>query len=410
MSNYRPLIQPGILTMQKIVGFIIWLIVTLFVIYQFTLTTTAAVFATSIKDSLHVNDIGVSITAGAFILGYACMQIPAGYLLDKFNARFVVSAGILILTLGSLLTSYSTNLTLYALSNLIEGIGASFSFIAAAVLTAQWFSTKTFPILFGLTQTLSCLFAGILHYYFTLELDTHSWNDIYQTLALFGIILFGVALLIVKTPAGFQRENTVSIKSSLISVLSNKQILLCCFAGATSFGILLAYASLWYMPIESYYSVKNLQAVMISGIIFAGIGIGTPILGFLSNRAHSRVKIVHITLTLGIMVLLLGIYYPHNTTVTLLPIQIISFLIGFLLSGSMLFYTMVSEIATDANRGVAIGTLNTAVFLVNTLMLFIPYLFITETAKEFFTYLWILPFILLTSLLTLHFIRDTYRG
>src|SRR5437870_4659697 len=186
--------------MQKFYGFIVWLIATLFVIYQFTLNTTAAVFATTIKSSLHANDIGVSLSAGAFILGFACMQIPAGFLLDKFNARYVVSAGILILTIGSLMISYSTNMTMFTVSNLIEGIGASFSFIAAAVLTSQWFSSKTFPILFGCTQTFSCIFAGILHYYFTVALGTHSWNEIYFTLACFGCILFIISLLIVKTP------------------------------------------------------------------------------------------------------------------------------------------------------------------------------------------------------------------
>lgn len=395
--------------MQKIYGFIVWLIATLFVIYQFTLTTTAAVFATAIKSSLQANDIGVSISAGAFILGFACMQIPAGYLLDKFNARYVVSAGILILTLGSLLISYSTNMTMFTFSNLIEGIGASFSFIAAAVLTSQWFSSKMFPILFGCTQTLSCIFAGVLHYYFTYALNTHTWNDIYRSLAYSGLILFAVALFIVKTPAGFQRGNSISIKESLVSVLLNKQILLCCLAGATSFGILLAYASLWYMPIQVYYSVDTLEAVLISSIIFAGIGIGTPIMGWISNYVKSRVMVIHITLILGTMALLVGIYYPHVTTNTLIPVKIISFLIGFILSGSMLFYTMVSEIANDKNRGVAIGALNTCVFLANTIMLFVPYLFITETSKEFFTYLWTLPFLILISILTLYFIRDTYE-
>jgi hypothetical protein len=59
---------------------------------------------------------------------------------------------------------------------------------------------------------------------------------------------------------------------------------------------------------------------------------------------------------------------------------------------------------------VAISVLNTAVFLFNTLMMFIPYLFITVISKEFFTYLWTLPFCILFSLLLVYFIRDTYRA
>lgn len=398
-----------IMDMLKIYGSIIWLIATLFVVYSFSLNTAAAVFSIAIKASLHANDINVSIAAGAFILGFACMQIPAGYLLDKFNARFVVSSGVFLLALGNICISFSNTLLIFTLSNFIEGLGASFAFIAAAILISQWFKPKTFPILFGLTQTLSCILAGITHYYFSIELAQHSWNVIYRWLAIFGFILFVLSLLFIKSPAKPHNEKNISLKNSFMSVICNKQIILSCLAAATSFGVLLAYASYWYLPIQIYYAVNNIDAVIISGIIFAGIGIGTPLMGWLSNHVKSRTAVIHITLITGTMALLIGIYAPHLPIKSLIPIQIISFLIGFLLSGSMLFYTMVSEIASDKNRGVAIGALNTAVFLSNTLMLFIPYVFITETSKEFFTYLWILPLLILTSILLLYFIKDTYE-
>src|SRR5690242_1910770 len=148
---------------NSLYGIIVWLIATLFVIYAFCLNTAASVFQESIQSSLHLSNVAVSIAMGAFIVGFACMQIPAGYLLDRFNARYVVSTGVFLLALGNILISYSDNLILFSLSNLIQGIGGSFAFIAVAVLISQWFPAKYFPILFGLTQTLSCILSGILH-------------------------------------------------------------------------------------------------------------------------------------------------------------------------------------------------------------------------------------------------------
>lgn len=393
--------------MHKVYGSIVWFIATLFVVYSFCLNTASAVFSEAIKTSLEAGNLGVSIATGAFILGFACMQIPAGYFLDKFNARLVVSAGVFLLAIGNIIISYSENLVVYTLSNFLQGIGASFAFIAAAVLISQWFSAKIFPILFGLTQTLSCVLAGIIHYYFMLALTTYAWSDIYRGLAVFGFTLFILALAIVKSPSGYKHEENISLSESLSLILKNKQILLCSIAAATSFGVLLAYAGLWYLRVQTYYSVENLQAVIISGMIFFGIGVGTPLLGWLSNVVKSRLMVIHTTLCLGAMALLLGIYLPHFGVKTLIISQIISFLIGFFLSGSMLFYTMVSEISTNKTRGVAIGVLNTAVFLFNTLMLFIPYLFVTALSKDFFTYLWILPFFVIFSLLLIYFIKDT---
>ncbi|KTC83444.1 MFS transporter [Legionella cincinnatiensis] len=391
--------------MHKLYGSLVWLIVTLFVVYSFCLNTAAAVFSEPIKQTLSTSDYGVSIATGAFILGFACMQIPAGYFLDKFSPRIVVSGGVFLLAFGNIFISIADNLPVFTFANLIQGVGASFAFVAAAVLISQWFSTKVFPILFGLTQTLSCILAGVLHYYFKVELISHTWNEIYQKLAIFGIILFILSLIIVRAPN--KKDTSVSLKSSLLFVFKNKQILLCSLAAAMSFGVLLAYASLWFMPIQNYYSVDTLQSILISSLIFAGIGIGTPLLGWLSNAVKSRLMIIHITLVTGTMALLLGIYLPHYNTSADIITKIVSFFIGFLLSGSMLFYTMVNEISSDNTRGVAISVLNTAVFLFNTLLLFIPYLFITTVSKEFFTYLWILPFFILFSILLIYFIKDT---
>jgi len=395
--------------MKKIYRSLVWFVATLFVVYAFCLNTAAAVFSEAIKLSMHASDFGVSIATGAFILGFASMQIPAGYLLDKFNARFVVSGGIFLLALGNILISLSNNLIIFSFSNLLQGIGASFSFIAAAVLISQWFPEKLFPILFGLTQTLSCISAGLIHYYFTLALKIYTWNSVYQSLAYFGFILLVLALLIVKTPKGYKRSKNLSLAKSLATVLKNKQIILCSLAAATSFGVLLTYASFWYLPIQTFYAVDKLQAVILSGMIFVGIGLGTPVLGWLSNTLKSRTMIIHTTLVLGVMTLLLGLYLPHFSISTLIIIKMVSFLIGFFLSGSMLFYTIVSEISSDSTRGVAISVLNTAVFLFNTLLLFVPYIFVTFVSTQFFTYLWVLPFFAMLSILLIYFVKDSFK-
>lgn len=394
--------------MKSIYGFIVWFIATLFVVYSFCLNTAAAVFSDAIKTSLHATSVGASLASSAFILGFALMQIPAGYLLDKLNARYVVSAGILVLAVGNVITSYAGNLVIFSISNFIQGVGASFSFVAAAVLISQWFSPKSFPVLFGLTQALSCILAGIIHYYFTLALSTVTWNVIYHQLSLMGFGLLVLSILLVKSPADLKREAGVSLFKSLSVVCGSAQIWLCAFAAALSFGVLLSYASFWYFPVQLFYSVTHIQSVITSAMIFVGIGIGTPILGWYSNILKSRMMVIHVTLVVGVIALMLGIYLPHYNFNTLVISKVISFCIGFFLSGSMLFYTIASEISSNATRGVAISVVNTTVFLFNTLMLFVPYLFITQDSKQFFTYLWMLPVFVMISILLIYFIKDSY--
>ncbi|MFN7096384.1 MAG: MFS transporter [Gammaproteobacteria bacterium] len=398
--------------MQKaLYGSLVWILATLFVVYSFSLNTAAAVFSASIKTSFGINNLGVTLALAAFIVGFACMQIPAGYLLDRFNARYVMSSGVFILSLGSLLISFSDNLFLFAIANFAQGIGASFAFIGAGKLISQWFAPNMFPILFGITEAISCIGAGILHSVFVMELHNHSWNTIYQALAVFGFILFILTIIVVKSPASEMKANqTISLIDSLKTVCKNSQLWLCALTAATSFGVLLVYASFWYMPIQEFYSVVQTQALIISGMVFVGIGIGLPFLSWLSNRMQSRKLILHVSLVVGAMTVLLGIYLPHYQINTLIIIKIVSFLIGFSLSGSMLLFTVVSELSSDSTRGVALGIINSSVFLFNTFLMFIPLLFMTAFSQTFLTYLWVLPFCILIAILFLYFIKETYQS
>lgn len=394
---------------KTIFGVLAWFLATLFVVYAFCLNTAAAVFSETIKTSLNISTVEASIAVGAFIIGFALMQIPAGYLLDRYNAKFVVGGGVFLLAVGNILISFSHTFILFSLANLLQGIGASFAFIAAGILISQWFPIRLFPILFGLTQTISCVSSGIIHYVFVQVLKTHVWNDIYRGLAIFGIILLVLILLLLKSPAKEKNISSVSLKKSLDIVCRNPQVWLCAIAAAASFGILLAYGGFWYMTVQHFYNVSVEDAFIISGLIFAGIGIGTPLWGWISNYFKSRIMILHISLVLGVMVLLLGIYLPHYHVDTLAIIKVVSFLIGLLLSGSMLFYTVVSEFSSNNTRGVALSITNTAVFLTNTIMMFVPLLFVTVISNKFFTYLWVLPFFCMISILLLYFVRETFN-
>lgn len=395
-------------TTNTLQGGIIWCIATLYVVYSFCLNTAAAVFSDAIKTSLNINLYEISIATGAFILGFACLQIPAGYLLDRYDARYVVSFGVLLLGAGNVASSFSNSFVLFTGANFIQGVGASFAFIAAAVLISQWFTKKLFPILFGLVQSVSCISAGLLHYFFTILLNTYNWKEIYLIMAGFGLILLILSLLFIKSPAQFKNKKVISLKLSFSLSFKNKQIMLCSIAAATSFGVLLSYASFWYLNVQQYYLVSKLDAFVISGIIFVGLGIGTPLLAWFSNIIKSRITVLHLSLVLGTMAFLLGLFLPHFNSNNLFIIKTISFFIGFFLSGSMLFYTIVNETATDNYRGVALSILNTFVFLFNTLMMFIPLLFIITPTTLFYNYLWTLPFCVLVSILLLYFIEETY--
>ncbi len=206
--------------MRKFAGVLAWFFATLFVIYGFSLSTAASVFSGAIKSSLSLSDIQVSYAIGSFVIGYACMQIPAGYLLDRYKARYIVSLGILILALGNYLASTSSSLLFFSIANLIQGVGASFGFVSVGILISQWFSSKLFPVFFGLTQTLSFVASSFIHYYLLRILQSHSWNDVYFYLTFFGLGMLILSLLFIKNNPELDRGEASSLFKALKTVCS----------------------------------------------------------------------------------------------------------------------------------------------------------------------------------------------
>jgi|GEM_PF-1972627 len=393
---------------HRIQGLFIWFLLTLFCIYAFSLNTAAAVFSNSIEITFHTTHLATTLATGSFILGYALMQLPVGYFLDRFNPRWIVGMGIFLLALGNLLTSLSTHLAFYTLWNFLQGVGASFSFLSLTILMAQWFSKKAFPILIGFSETLIFIFAGILHYVLSTLLSNFSWVQVYKELALFGLILLFISLFFIRSPSHHEKSSSLSLKESFHTLRENPQILLCCVLGAISLGVFLAYADFWYIQIKSFFQVPREDMKLIGIFIFCGFGIGAPFLSWISNKVKSRIKVIHTSLCAGAMALLLNLYLPHFNIETFAILKTTSFFVGFFLSGTMLFYTIMNEISEFQTRGVAMSLLNTGVFLFNVMMLFIPYLFFNSSTSGFHNYLWTLPFCVLLSILFLPALKESY--
>ena len=380
---------------------------TIFVVYSFSLSTATGVFLPSVQKSLGLSEVAATYVLQAFVIGYALMQIPAGYLIDNFRARWVVSAGVFTLSLGALLQSMSSTTGLFVVANFIQGIGGAFSFIATGALIGQWFKIQQFPIWFGLTQTVSCILTGIIHSIFTNMVVGHSWNTIYRYLALGGFGLTILCVVFVRNP-----KNDSPVKQSLFKplaiVMKNRQVWLFSFIGLTSFGVLLAYADVWAIKVQQFHEVTTLDSVEVSGYLFLGIGLGTPFLGWLSNVVKNRKVVLHISICIGTIFMLAAVYLPHFPTPTLSIAKTATFGVGFFLSGSMLIYTCAGEILPNSLRGMAIGLINMFVFIGSTFISSLPYALVTS--EVYYTRLWVIPVLLIVSVMMLYFVKETYNS
>ena len=103
------------------------------------ITATLSPVLTS-EFNLLAADLG--LLAGGYFLGFACMQIPLGYLLDKFGPKKVVSSFLLIALIGTTSFALAQSFSGLLVSRILIGVGVSACLMAPLTGYRIWFADE----------------------------------------------------------------------------------------------------------------------------------------------------------------------------------------------------------------------------------------------------------------------------
>ncbi len=93
-------------------------------------------------EDLSLSKAGMGILLSAFFWMYAFMQMPMGWLVDRFGVRRAYALGFLFWSISSILTGLAKNLTALISLRISLGIGQAVAFPASARAVANWFQER----------------------------------------------------------------------------------------------------------------------------------------------------------------------------------------------------------------------------------------------------------------------------
>lgn len=108
------------------------------------------VAATSMSDDLGFNPAKMGVLFSAFFWVYAFMQVPSGWLVDRFGVRRAYAAGFAFWSLISIFTGLTNGLVMLILLRVLLGTGQAVAFPASARATANWFQDRERGMVTGL--------------------------------------------------------------------------------------------------------------------------------------------------------------------------------------------------------------------------------------------------------------------
>ena len=244
------------------------------------------------------------------------------------------------------------------------GIGSAFSFSGALMLIARWFPPRSFAILSGIVQLMSSIGAITGELPLAMAINHWSWRPTMFYLAIFGMMLAFLVWLIVRNAPkdslhhqAANQPKTAETKPSLKHIFGRKEPWLIAFYSFLVWAPIAAFAGLWGVPfIAASYQISIESASLACAAIWIGIGIGCPLIGWISEHIERRCIVLSVCGALGIIGSVLTIYFTLP-----LPLLYLSlFILGCAGSGQSLAFSVVRDTNHPDVIGAAIGLNNMA--------------------------------------------------
>lgn len=331
---------------------------------------SSAVVAPELVKAFGISGAVLGILASAYFYPYASMQLPVGLLADSLGPRKTVTTFLLIACLGAILFGLSPNIAVAIFARVLVGLGVAALFVPTMKILAEWFRAKEFATMTGLLMAVGGI--GWLSAATPLALLT-TWLGWRMAFVLIGVITLTIAILawafvrnkpeemgwprIAEATEATQAE--VGLLEGVRIVLSRRHFwpLACWFF--LSYGTVIGFGGLWGGPyLMEIYGLSKPQAGNVLMMIAVGMIIGSPLLGWLSDKVFSARKPVMVG---GAFIYFLSwlplAMRPGDLTVALL--YILSLLIGVFGSAIVIVaFTANKELFPKEIAGTSTGLVN----------------------------------------------------
>lgn len=332
-----------------------------FLFYKYVLQVFPSIITEQLMEEFHLTGVGLGGLAATFFYTYMITQLFVGILLDKFSTRGLTSAAIFCCATGVLLFSQAHTVLAASVFRGLMGVGVAFATVSYMKLAALWFPPRQYAFVSGLLATAAMAGAVFGQAPLAWFITDFGWRYCLWIVGMVGFGLGFLFLILVRDNSPYSQikssESRISF-SDIGLVFKNKQNWLLTFYSGLAFSPVAVFGGLWGNPfLEQAYQLSKTQAASMVSLVFIGLGLGSPLLGMLSDRLGKR-RVVMFFSTLVSCLAITLIIYAHPLSLGILSVLL--FVFGFGLGAFMLVFAMGKEINNLALTATVIAMINTS--------------------------------------------------
>ena len=235
------------------------------------------------------------IAIGSYSLSQAVMQVPMGYLSDKFGRKKIVLFGLLLFIVGSGLCFYANDIIFLIIGRIVQGLGA-ISSVGVATLsenTSEENRASAFTIM-GITVGVTFVIGFIAGPFFT---TIYSFQSLFILLFIFGIVASLITFL-------YYPEDKNKLEQNFSIKISYNHNLIQIYVG--SFFLSLVLSIMLYIYPLSWKSLGAGSEELF--IIYLKIFLPSALLIYPSVRFFEKINKVNVIVRLGWLFLIFGYF------------------------------------------------------------------------------------------------------
>ncbi len=328
--------------MNKLKSYFIVILVALLFFYTFGLNNIFNALSQFFITSFHLSPSQVGFVSSLFFYGNIIFLVPAGLIVDRVSPKKLLPIIMILCATFTVFMGFTGNIVLMSIARFLTGVCAAFGFVGCVRVAANIMDKKQLSKATGIIVTLGMLGGFAAQAPLTYLIEKTSWQTGLITVGIIGYIIAILIYFALRNThyALGKLQLTQSILQKLKIVFLNLQNILC--AAYTSLMNLPIYmlGAMWGIPyLVSVGNYSQTQAATISGMLFLGTMIGSPITGAISDFYKSRkgIMIVGAIISILVMLIILHVKTDYYTDLFLF------LLLGMVTSTQILSYPVVVE-------------------------------------------------------------------
>lgn len=340
----------------------------LFYCYEYFLRILPSVMTEDLLKMFSISGVAFGNLVAFYYYAYTPMQLPVGIMMDRFGPRKLLVFASLVCALGTYLFAHHF-LPTAQIGRFLVGFGSAFAFVGVLKLASLWFPPSRFAFIAGMATSLGMIGAMIGDIILSKLVISLGSNTTLYLAAIIGVGLTVCMWFVipetkkVKTAAA-SASSKLSYREffeAVFKLCKNPQMWLIGIIGSFLYLSLSGFAEVWGIPyLIRAYGLSNSAAATNISFVFLGWAIGSPLVGWVSDKIGNRRYPIIIGSLLGAILFALLIYFPAISSQYL---AILLFIFGVCSSTQIIVFPIARELNVQALAGTAIAVTNSLVML-----------------------------------------------